>query len=227
MILQRLIGHGDQGLAVRLKRAAYGQVAGLVQFLDAGDHAGSLDLDGHIAVLQHALDGIGVAVLGDLTGIGHLGQMQLLGDLGTHLSGIAVDGLTAGQNDVVILNAVSINSSSNDLGSGISVGAAELAGGNQNALVNAHSHQLTQHTFCGRRTHGESHDLAAQLILHGQSGLYGVHIIGVDNGLHGSAVQGTIGIHGHLTGGIGDLLDCDKNLHFPVTSLLTSADCRQ
>ena len=35
-------------------------------------------------------------------------------------------------------------------------------------------------------------------------------VAGVDDGLHGSAIQRTIGIHGHLTGGIGDLLDSDK-----------------
>ena len=40
VILQGLIGHGDQRLAVRLERAANGQVTRLVQLLDAGDHAG-------------------------------------------------------------------------------------------------------------------------------------------------------------------------------------------
>ena len=44
------------------------------------------------------------------------------------------------------------------------------------------------------------------LVLQGQSGLDGVHIIGVDDGLHGSTVQSTIGVHSHLTGGIGNLL---------------------
>ena len=60
MILQSLIGHGDQGLGIGFKSAAHGQVTGLIQLLDAGDHAGGLDLDGHIAVLQHALDGQGL-----------------------------------------------------------------------------------------------------------------------------------------------------------------------
>ena len=36
----------------------------------------------------------------------------------------------------------------------------------------------------------------------------------VDDGLHGSTIQRTIGIHGHLTGGIGDLLNSNENLHF-------------
>lgn len=37
VILQRLVGHRDQRLAVGLERAADGQVAGLVQLLDAGE----------------------------------------------------------------------------------------------------------------------------------------------------------------------------------------------
>ena len=37
--------------------------------------------------------------------------------------------------------------------------------------------------------------------------LDGVQVVGVDDGLHGSTIQRTIGIHGHLTGGIGDLLN--------------------
>ena len=140
--------------------------------------------------------------------------MQLLSDLGTHLSGIAVDSLTAGQDDVVILHAVGVDTGSDDLGGCISIGAAELTSGDQYALIHAHGHQLTQHAFCGRRTHGESHDLAAQLILQGQSSLNGIQVIGVDDGLHGSAVQSTIGVHSHLTGGIGNLLNSYKNLHF-------------
>ena len=70
-------------------------ITGLIQLLDAGDQAGGVDLDGHVAILQHTLDGEGVALLLDLSGIGDLGQMQLLSDLGADLSGIAIDGLTA------------------------------------------------------------------------------------------------------------------------------------
>ena len=214
MILQRVIGHGDQRLAVALERAAHGQVTRGVQLLDAGDHAGGLDLDGHVAVLQHALDGQGVAVLGDLTGIGDLGQMQLLSDLGAHLCGIAVDGLTASQDDVILVDAVGVDGSGDDLGSSVGIGTAELTSGHQNALVHAHGHQLTQHALGGRGTHGERHHLAAQLVLQSQSGLNGVHVIGVDDGLHGRTVQGAIGVHGHLTGGIGNLLHSDDDFHF-------------
>ena len=214
VILQGLVGHGDQRLAVALERAAHGQVTRGVQLLDAGDHAGGLDLDGHIAVLQHALDGQGIAVLGDLASVGHLGQVQLLGDLGANLSGIAVDGLTAGQDDVVLLHAVGVDTGGDDLGGGVGVGAAELTGGDQDALVHAHGHQLTQHAFCGRGAHGERDDLAAQLVLQGQGGFHGVQVVGVDDGLHGGTIQGAVGVHCHLTGGIGNLLHSNKNFHF-------------
>ena len=70
----------------------------------------------------------------------------------------------------------------------------------------AHGHQLTQHAFCGRGAHGERHDLAAQLVLQSQSGLNGVQVVGVDDGLHGGTIQGAVGVHCHLTGGIGNLL---------------------
>ena len=147
--------------------------------------------------------------------------MQLLSDLGADLGGITVDGLTASQDDVILLNAVGIDSGGNDLGGSVGVGAAELTGGDQNAFVHAHGHQLTQHALGGRRTHGERHDLAAQLVLQSQSGLDSVQVIGVDDGLHGRTVQSTIGIHGHLTGGIGDLLNSNENFIFLFTSYLT------
>ena len=82
MILQGVVVEDLVGLGVALEDAAHAHVTGGVQLLDAGDEAGGLDLDGHVAVLQHSLDGEGVALLGDLGGVGHLGQAQLLGDLG-------------------------------------------------------------------------------------------------------------------------------------------------
>ena len=60
--------------------------------------------------------------------------MQLLSDLGTHLSGITVDGLTASQDDVVLLNAVGIDGGGDDLGGSVGIGTAELTGGDQNTL---------------------------------------------------------------------------------------------
>ena len=64
------------------------------------------------------------------------------------------------------------------------------------------------------------------VVHHDQGGLNGVQVVGVDDGLHGRTVQSAIGIDGHLTGGIGDLLNSYENFHFPFTSYLTSRpDC--
>ena len=145
--------------------------------------------------------------------------MQLLSDLGTDLSGIAVDSLTAAHHDIVLLNTQSAQSGSQDLGSSVGIGTAELTGGNQHALVSAHGHQLTQHTGSGRGAHGDNGDLAAGGVLQLQGGLNSVHIIGVGDGLHGSTVQSAVGIDSHLAGGIGYLLDTNINLHFDFSSL--------
>ncbi len=51
---------------------------------------------------------------------------------------------------------------------------AELAAGDQHAAVSAAGHQLTQHTLCRRRAHGDDDDLAAGLVLQLQGGLDGV-----------------------------------------------------
>ena len=59
----------------------------------------------------------------------------------------------------------------------------------------------------GGGTHGDNDDLAAGGVLYLQGGLQSVHIVGVGDGLHGSTVQGTVGIHRHLAGGIGNLLN--------------------
>ena len=144
--------------------------------------------------------------------------MQLLSDLRADLRGITVDGLTAREDDVVGLDAVGVDRGGDDLGGRVRVGAAELTGGNQNALVDAHRHQLAQHALSRRRAHGESHDLAAQLVLQSQSRLNGVQVIGVDDRLHGRTVQRAVRVHCHLAGGIGNLLHSYHNFHNSLTS---------
>ena len=147
--------------------------------------------------------------------------MQLLSDLGADLSGITIDSLTTAHHNIVFLNTQSAQSGSQDLGGSVGIGTAELAGGNQHALVSAHGHQLPEHTGGGRGAHGDNGDFAAGGILQLQGGLNGVHIIGVGDGLHGSTVQSAVGIDSHLAGGIGYLLDTNINLHFNLPSLQT------
>ena len=94
-----VVVQNGHGLGVALKHTGDAHVTRSIELLDAGDQARSLSLDGHVAVLEHALDGQGIAVLLDLTGVGDLRQMQLLSDLRADLRGVTVDGLTAAHHD--------------------------------------------------------------------------------------------------------------------------------
>ena len=139
--------------------------------------------------------------------------MQLLGNLGTHLGSVAIDGLPAAHDDVVSLYADLVDGRSQDLRGGVCIGTAELAGGHQHGLVSAHSQRLAEHTGSGRRTHGHHNNLAAGGVLDLQGRLQGVHIVGVGDGLHGRTVQGAVRIHRRLTGGVGNLLDGNNDFH--------------
>ena len=77
---------------------------------------GVLHLQLHVAILKLALHGQGVAVLPDVGDIGDLGQVQLFSDLGANLGSVAVDGLTAAENDVLRADADLIDGSCQDLG---------------------------------------------------------------------------------------------------------------
>ena len=77
MILQGVVVQNGHGLGVALKHTGNAHVARGVQFLDAGDEAGGVDLDGHVAVLEHTLDGQRVAVLLDVGGVGDLREVEL------------------------------------------------------------------------------------------------------------------------------------------------------
>lgn len=68
-----------------------GHVGGARQLLDAGQQARGLGLDGHVAVLEHALNNNLVAILLDTGNVGNLRDIQLLSDVRANLSGITVD----------------------------------------------------------------------------------------------------------------------------------------
>ncbi len=126
---------------------------------------GSLHLDHHVAILQHTLDGDGLAVLLDVGGIGDLGQAQLLADLRTDLGGITIDCLTAAEHNVLGADTDLVDGSSQDLAGCKGIGTAELTAGDQNSLICTARQQLTQHAFRRRRAHGYNNDLAAGCVL--------------------------------------------------------------
>ena len=140
--------------------------------------------------------------------------MQLLSDLRADLGGVAVNGLTAAEDHVVLLNADVVDAGGDDLGGGEGVGAAELTAGDEDSLIAAHGQALMQHAGCGEGAHRNDDDLAVRvLVLDGKGGLNGVHIVGVGDGGHGGAVQGTVVLHSNAARSIGNLLDANNNLH--------------
>src|SRR5699024_9208608 len=162
----------------------------------------------------------------DVGDIGDLGQVQLLGDLGADLGGIAVNGLAAAENDIVGADADLVDGGSQDLAGGEGVGTAELAAGHQHAAVSAASDQLAQHALGRGRAHGDDDDLAAGLLFQLQGGLDGVQVIGVGDGGHGGAVHRAVRLDGHFALGIRDLFDTNDSFHCTFC-LLTSASRRK
>ena len=72
IVLQSVVIEHFHRLVVAGEDAVDAHVAGLIQLLDAGQQAGSLHLDHHVAVFQHTLDREAVAILLDVSNIGHL-----------------------------------------------------------------------------------------------------------------------------------------------------------
>ena len=148
--------------------------------------------------------------------------MQLLGDLGTNLGGIAIDCLTAAEDDVLGADADLVDGSSQDLAGGEGIGTAELTARNQDGTVSAAGQQLAQHPFGRRGTHGDDDDFAAGGVLQLEGGLQGVQVIGVGDGCHRGTVEGPVRLDCNLAGGIGNLLDTNNRFHCTL-ALLTSA----
>ena len=105
IVLQGVVVINCDRLVVAAHDALDGHVAGLVQLLDAGQQARGLGLDGHVAILQSALNGNGGALDLYVSSVGDLRDVQLLSDLRTNLSGITVDSLTAAEYYVISVNA--------------------------------------------------------------------------------------------------------------------------
>ena len=139
--------------------------------------------------------------------------MQLFSDLGADLCGIAIDCLTAAEDDILRANADLVDSCSKDLAGCEGIGTAELTAGDQNSLVRTAGQQLTQHAFGRRRAHGNNNDFAAGGVLELQGSLQSVQVIGVGNSGHRGTIQRAIRLDGHLTGGIRNLLYTNDCFH--------------
>ena len=76
IILQSIVVEHFNGLVIALKNAGNAHVTRGVQLLDAGQQAGGVHLQLHVAIFKLALDDQGVAVLLDIGNIGDLGQQS-------------------------------------------------------------------------------------------------------------------------------------------------------
>ena len=85
-----------------------------------------------IAILILALNNNTVAFDLEILGIADVGQSQMLGDLRADLSRIAIDSLTAGDDEIVFQV---LDCGGDRRGRGPRIGAAERAVGDKNRLV--------------------------------------------------------------------------------------------
>ena len=161
-----------------------------------------------------------LAVLGgpNFPAVGDLGIIQILSDLGTNLSGIAVDGLLA-EHQHIELDAFHLLDLLDALGEDVTgsqgVGAAAGAVGDQESLVAAHGQALAQSLDGLSRTHGQDIDLGVLvLILDAGSGFQCVSIERADDGGNTFTHQGV----GHGIdfddGRVRHLFNANKYVHF-------------
>ena len=170
-------------------------------------------------VLKLALDHQAVPLHLELLGVAHLGDVQLLGNLGAHLGGVAVNGLTASDNQV---EADFPQGGGDDGGGGIGVGTAELPCGEEIGLVHTHGQSLPQGPLRLGRTHAQGAHCAAALLPQAQGGFQPGLVVVVDNTGHALADQ-SVGFRVQLhLGGIGDLLDTYNNFHLSVPLISAS-----
>lgn len=178
---------------------------------------GSRSVDGHHqrqaasdrldAMLQPAADQQLVALdADDLLGVGHLRPVQLLGDLRSDLSRIAVDGLTAGDDDVGIHLE---RRARQRIGGSQRIGARELTVGQQYAPVGTAEHPLADNLRSAAGPHRQDLDPAARKhVLEHERLLQRIEVLGIEDSGERRPIDRAVGLHSVLAhvAGIGHLL---------------------
>ena len=172
------------------------------------------------AVLELTADNDAVAFELQVLGVADMGQAQMLGNLRSDLRRIAVNGLTACDNQVIgqLLNG------RRKRGRGCpGVSPAERAVRDEDSVVSPHGQRLTQGHIGLHRSHAQHRDMGAELVFQTKRRLKARLIVRIDDRRHTVADQGAgHRVKPHL-GRIGNLLDTDNDIH--DLSLLTA--CRQ
>ena len=161
-----------------------------------------------------------LAILGgpNFPSIGNLGNVQILGNLRTNLSGIAVDGLLA-EHQHVELDAFQLLdlllSLGEDVAGGQSVGTTASAVGDQVSLVAADRQALLQSGQSLLGAHGQDDNLGVLvLVLDAGSSFECISIEGADDGGNALTHQGVgLGIN-FDNGRVRHLFNANKYVHF-------------
>ena len=214
-----LFGHVDAVGAPHLDFLVEGgddAVDGHVARLDAagqsGDDAGSLHLEHLVAVLELFADGEGLGglIVLEVFHVGDLRQVEVLGNRGTHLGGVAVDGLTAGDDEVDIHGA---QGAGEGAAGGQRIGTAELAVGEQDGAVDTHGEGLAEDGLGLGKTHGDDGDVGTVFVLQLQGVFKAALVVGVHNRGNALADERTgLRVDFHL-GGVRHLLYANYNVH--------------
>jgi hypothetical protein len=135
-------------------------------------------------------------------------QPQLLRKLRAYLGGVAVDGLPAAQHDVGVQLA---DGAGEDVAGGQRVAGGRPAVGDEHHAVGPAVQRLAENLASRWQPHGYDRHAAAVGVADGQGLLKGVHVLGVEDGRQGGAVDGAVFLHGCAGDplGIGHLLGAD------------------
>ena len=130
----------------------------------------------------------------DFFGVGHLVETEFLGHLRTDLGGIAVDGLTAAEDDVNPADL--LDGGREGIGGSEGVSTGEEAVGQQPAFVSSAIEAFT-YDFSGTgRAHREHADGGAGvLFFQSERLLEGVQVVGIEDGRKGGTVDRSFGRH--------------------------------
>ena len=141
----------------------------------------------------------------------------MLGNLRAHLGGVAVDGLASGDDEVIVELA---EGGGNGVGSGESVGAAELAVAEPDGAVHPHGVSLAEDSFGLRRSHGDDRHVGAVFIFETQGELQASLVVGIHDGGHAVANERSFyGVKLDFSG-VRHLLDTYYYIHFSCCSYL-------
>ena len=136
--------------------------------------------------------------------------MEVFGNLRTDLGGVTVDGLAAGDDEVVFDDA---ECAGQCVGGGERVSAGELAVGEEDGAVGTHSHSLAEDGLGLRRSHRDDGDVCAKLVFQLEGHFEAALIVRVHNARHTVANQrARYGVDLDF-GGVRNLLDTNYYFH--------------